>query len=125
MTPRPAILAALMPFLTVALMLWSASCSRAQMPPEPQWSWRSLLVWQVPMPQEPVRLSLEGQIPAHWCQQKPENIGVAFYSSTDLQIWTWTGTNVVTASKPHEFFIAVHFCSESNWEQIPIRFTKL
>lgn len=122
MTTRPTILAALFPFLTVAVLLWSASCSRAQIPPTPEWSWRSLLVWQVPMPAP--QLQLEYRLKPHWCQT-PDNVAF-YYSDPPFAIWSLVPTNVFTADRPCRLFIGWHWCSTNDaGQQCEIRLTRL
>jgi hypothetical protein len=50
MTRTASILACCYPFLVGAVLIAATSCGHAQTPPPVEWSWRSLLVWQVPMP---------------------------------------------------------------------------
>lgn len=110
MTRNRTIMASLFPFLTGALLIWSASCAHAQMPPTPEWSWRSLLVWQVPPPAPQLRI--EYRLEHHWCQT-PDNVAF-YYSEPPYGLWSLVPTNPFTADRPVRLFIGWHWCGTND-----------
>ena len=57
MTRTASILACCFPHLVVVVLIAATSCGHAQTPPPAEWSWRSLLIWQVPLPPAPVEVT--------------------------------------------------------------------
>ena len=121
MTRTRTILASLFPFLTGVLLIWSASCSHAQLaPPQAEWSWRSLLVWQVPPP--PPKLLLEYRLWPHWCQTPDWT--AFYYSEPPYSVWTLVETNPFIADRPCRLFLAWHWCSTNDpGRQCEVRIT--
>ena len=123
MTRTASILACCYPFLVGAVMIAATSCGHAQTPPTPEWSWRSLLVWQVPPPAP--QLLLEYRLHPHWCMT-PDN--TAFYfSEPPFSTWTLVPTNIITTDRPVRLFIGWHWCAtnDATGQQCEVRFTRL
>lgn len=123
MTPFAKIMSCLFPLLVGAVLVWSASCARAQVPPQPEWSWRSLLVWQVP-PECPT-LRVEYRLQPHWCQT-PDNVAF-YYSEPPYALWSLVQTNTFKADRHCRLFIGWHWCSTNDTagSQCEVRLVRL
>ena len=134
MTQTAKTLACLFPLLVAVLMVWSASCARAQVPPvENQLAY--LIDWRVVLRSATansvevsnrlaVRLKLEYRLAPHWCQT-PDNVAF-YYAEPPHSTWSLVQTNVFIADRPCRLFVGWHWCSTNDaGRQCEVRLTRL